>query len=335
MPITQTNTASNESDTGVTSLAVTKPVSNMNDGDLMVAVASVGAAQTFSSGGPSGWTLIGSSVTTTGVTTSAWYKIAASEPSTWTWNFSGSTAATIAISMYRGANQGAPINVNAEAHGSGTTQTQTSPSVTTTLDGCWVIYTRTTRDDTNSKPNVASTVTSPAIERVDEQFSASAGVSHGVVIADSNGSVSAGSQTGAQIAVGTTTPTDSILRTIAINSADVLAPAALASAAATANDATIQIGIFAPAGVATATAVVNQTSVNPAGVATVTASALDAVVSIKVSAESPGASASASGAGAYFAAPPGRTVMVGAEIRAYRPDSESRTFQVTIGGVDA
>ncbi len=121
-----------------TSLACNVPAGTANN-DVMVAVISrPSSSATVST--PSGWTVVpGFPVqNTNGTTMAGFYRVAASEPASYTW--SGSAGKwCIATMSYRGASTSTPINTSSAAVDTTSRAAHTSPSITTTVASCWLI----------------------------------------------------------------------------------------------------------------------------------------------------------------------------------------------------
>jgi hypothetical protein len=120
---------------GPSSLAVGAPA-GIAAGQVLIAFVEVSANRTITT--PSDWSLIRSDVTATttidGARMSSYYRVvAASEPSSYTWTFSGSTDAAIVIGAFSGVNTTTPVQANAGTTSDSTTDTTVSaPTVTPT-----------------------------------------------------------------------------------------------------------------------------------------------------------------------------------------------------------
>lgn len=117
------------------SLAVTKPA-GVVDGDVMVAFVTISADQSIAAA-PSGWTLLDSRSTgsaTGDCLTAVWYRVAASEGSSYVWDFSGGADAAAAIVAYSSVSTSAPIQVSGYRLMSSSSVTHTAPSVSTSSD---------------------------------------------------------------------------------------------------------------------------------------------------------------------------------------------------------
>lgn len=101
--------------TGSTSIVGTKPTGTV-DGDLLV--ASIGIYGDLDiSAAASGWTLATSDTTSsTGEPTGyMYYKVASSEPSTWTWTLASSVRATITVIRIDGQASSSPLDISGAA----------------------------------------------------------------------------------------------------------------------------------------------------------------------------------------------------------------------------
>lgn len=96
--------------TPATSFVIGKPAGTI-DGDLMIAsVGIISSVQTITP--PAGWTDCGAGLVlspTGNVRQQMWYKIAASEPSNWTWTITGAVSAIGVATSYSGVNKANPI----------------------------------------------------------------------------------------------------------------------------------------------------------------------------------------------------------------------------------
>jgi hypothetical protein len=93
--------------TAGTSVVVARPAGVVN-GDLLLAfVAQAGTATVTA---PTGWTLFGSQTTGGAVSLAVYWKVASSEPSSWTWTLGSSLRNWASVSAYTGVDPAAPIN---------------------------------------------------------------------------------------------------------------------------------------------------------------------------------------------------------------------------------
>jgi len=115
-------------------LTISKPAGLAN-GDVML--ASITVASTASATAPTGWTLIGTSLTSGSMRQTIYWRVAAaSEPASYTWNFTGNQNAVGGIVAYSGAATTGPI-ISGQANSSSTSIT--APTVTTTADNSLVV----------------------------------------------------------------------------------------------------------------------------------------------------------------------------------------------------
>lgn len=131
----------NASGSGVT---VTKPTGTV-DGDLIIVVA-------YLESDTNTWASVGSGFTTSAALTQdntgafqlqVWWKIAASEPASWTWTpTTGSVWRTVVCASYSGGSgSGERVDVAGGAQGDGVLiNSQTAPSVTTTVADDLLIF---------------------------------------------------------------------------------------------------------------------------------------------------------------------------------------------------
>ena len=126
-----------------TSIAISKP-SGTTIGDLLIAaVATDGdSSSSLSAPGGGGWTLINRDDYDYDVTLGVWWKIAgASEPSSYTFTWSGSQQAYGWIMRFTGYHSTSPINTSATYGGidTGYPYEAASPAVTTTVANCLIL----------------------------------------------------------------------------------------------------------------------------------------------------------------------------------------------------
>lgn len=124
-------------------LAVSNP-SGLTDGDLLVAIAYLEDDTNTWSSVPSGWNA-GPAIANTGIFKLwSYWKIASSEPASWTWTPNTSNWRTIVVAAYTGATGSGTsrVDVSSTAQGDGVTpaSNQTAPTVTTTADGDLVVF---------------------------------------------------------------------------------------------------------------------------------------------------------------------------------------------------
>ncbi|MFI1535564.1 hypothetical protein [Streptomyces anandii] len=120
------------------SLACNVPTGT-TDGDVMVAIVSRPSG-TATVSTPSGWDVLsGFPVQNSGgITLAGFYRVASSEPASYTFSFSTGKC-LIAISSYRGVDNTTPVHQSAAATDTTNRTTHTSPSITTTVANCWTI----------------------------------------------------------------------------------------------------------------------------------------------------------------------------------------------------
>lgn len=151
--------------TTVSSIAVNVPAGTV-DGDIMVAVIMAAAAShTITC---AGWTVIDSQVAA-GPSSATLYKVAASEPASYTfaWTGGSSTNASGMISSYSGGKISAPIDSHVTFHRTASTTTVTMDTFTTTVNNCLVVNVSTV--------NLLSTFTGPATYTQDAVLSNASG----------------------------------------------------------------------------------------------------------------------------------------------------------------
>lgn len=136
-PVLETS-ALTESETFNASLAANKP-SGVVEGDLMVAWVCPYQSNSISSA-PSGWNAIHSGDSGNRELFAYWKEAGGSEPSTYTWSFTGTSGGTsILIVRVSGHDSASPINQQARTIYSSGTGPMVSPSVTTDVDDCLVL----------------------------------------------------------------------------------------------------------------------------------------------------------------------------------------------------
>lgn len=333
MPITHVNTQITTGTALTGSVAVTKPT-GLAVGDVMLAFLNVNNSGLTST--PSGWTRLSQTNGTANVsyTVEVWYVVATSTQtaaSSFTWTNTDATSPMwAAITAWRGVDQNSPIHTSAVGTVTAAVNPVTTPGLTTTLP-CRIVHFRSVR---NNNAGVIATFTSGATSERFDGGNAGASVAYSGAAYDSNADSAAGSITGLSITNSGSSETDGVATTIALRVADTSASAGNAAATATANDATVQTGISVNAGNAAATATAFDATRGVEGILSPTAAALDATVSIGTRAENVTATATAADKGVNFGAPPGRTMIVGADSRVYTPAAESRTYLIAIAGND-
>ncbi|MFJ6540511.1 hypothetical protein ACIQMP_07685 [Streptomyces sp. NPDC091385] len=100
---------------------------------------------------PSGWTTIPGFPTSNanGIALYGFYRVASSEPSSYTFSFSIGKA-LIVISSYRGVDTTTPIHQSAAAADTTNRTAHASPSVTTTIADCWIVTAYSDRNNVSS-----------------------------------------------------------------------------------------------------------------------------------------------------------------------------------------
>ena len=120
-------------------LVIGKPAGTQA-GDLLIACIGFEKGSQPSITAPSGWTLIRRVNSGTNNGGACYHKIAtASEPASYSWQFTAGPKRAGGIARYSGASATAPIHVSAGAASSSQSDQHTAPSVTTTLDNARVI----------------------------------------------------------------------------------------------------------------------------------------------------------------------------------------------------
>ncbi|MGH2784277.1 MAG: Ig-like domain-containing protein [Actinomycetota bacterium] len=130
--------ASNAANATATSLTIPTPV-GLAPGDVMLAGISVRGDTTITA--PSGWALVRLEATSEFVLRQAVYvKVAASEPSSFTWTFNGNQAASGGIAAYSGVSTSNPIDVHSgRVLNYPRYATITANSVTTTVNNAMLV----------------------------------------------------------------------------------------------------------------------------------------------------------------------------------------------------
>ncbi|HYH49647.1 MAG TPA: hypothetical protein VEG38_08870 [Acidimicrobiia bacterium] len=121
-----------------TSIGVAKPAGTA-DGDLLLAFVVISADQTITDD-PEGWTLLAGQATGTATGDCrhhVYWKVAAGEPSSWTWAFSSGADSAAAVLAYSGASS---IQASGYNLMTGSTDDHTVPSVTPTTASTWAVY---------------------------------------------------------------------------------------------------------------------------------------------------------------------------------------------------
>jgi hypothetical protein len=137
MAVAFRSAAHNESGSGSSSLAISKPSGTAN-GDFLIAFIVISGDGSISAA-PSGWALVDSQSTgsATGDCRHAVYtKTASSEPSSWTWTFSGSVDNAGAVLAYTGVTS---LNTSGFTKMSSSTVSLLAESVTPTAVDCLII----------------------------------------------------------------------------------------------------------------------------------------------------------------------------------------------------
>jgi hypothetical protein len=122
-------------------LAVSKPA-GVVDGDALLAFVCISANQTITTE-PAGWTKLGEEATGTATGDcrhAAYSKIAASEPSSWTWGWSGAADCAAAVLAYTGVDSGHPVNTSTYRLMAGSTTSHVASSVTPSLNNSVAIF---------------------------------------------------------------------------------------------------------------------------------------------------------------------------------------------------
>lgn len=336
---TQFGTPNNGGSPTLSSTSVVTKPTGLAAGDVMIAVVNaniLGITAPSQGSGAGNWTMLSrvqGTVSGSPWRSEIWYAVAASadvSATSFTWNNADNQSPMWAsISAFRGVDQNNPINVFSAPAAGGTTTAVSTPSVTTTTSA-WILHIRTVR----TLSATTNTFTGGAATSRFNQGNRST-VGYWGFLTDANGETAAGSISG----VSTTSPnapSDSVVATVALQTADISVTAGVATATAAANAE--GMGLSPATATATGTAydtTVIAGTVAPAGVATATAAANDVGMSNAVrGTEVATATAAAYNPGVYYGAPPGRTVIVGAESHTYTPPAESRTYTVTIAGND-
>jgi hypothetical protein len=122
---------------GTTSLACSVPTGTADDDVMIALISRASSASTVNT--PSGWTVLPGfpAQNTNGTTLCGFYRVAASEPGSYTWSGSAQKWC-IAVSSYRGVDTSTPINDSAAAVDTTSRAAHASPSVTTTIADCWI-----------------------------------------------------------------------------------------------------------------------------------------------------------------------------------------------------
>lgn len=113
--------------TSGTGSTVTAPT-GLVDGDLIIVTQS----QQGTGAPPAGWTQLFNDTSTSAINFAAWWKVASSEPASW--SFTGSGSIGWACGYWTGVSTSSPIDASASP-----TNTNSSPTVATTVNGCAIV----------------------------------------------------------------------------------------------------------------------------------------------------------------------------------------------------
>lgn len=306
------------------SITVSKPASTTN-GDVMIAV--VGGTR---SSAPSGWTLIDSanSGTSSLGNVYCYYKVASGEPSSYTFNLSGSWLACAAILTYRGVDNVTPVDMTHEdVSAVGATSNYTTATITAGSN-TWALSFANGYEFGSSSTRTFSE--GSGTERVDFSVSNSASPDNtNLMVCDSNGTISAGSFSRTQ--TRSTAASGGVRGIILLNVANVSGSANTATAGVdvTAYNPIGQTGIAAAAPKASVTA----TAFNPASVFA-GHFAFPGVARVSVGAFQPQETKNAAiavtafNALAFMGTPSWRTFIVNAESRVKAIPTDTRTVAI-------
>lgn len=200
------------SGTNATTLACNVPPGTANN-DVMVAFtgSSIGTAFVPSAG----WTVIGTTGTAgTDVDCKAYFRVASSEPASYTFTGNAVDNQVIQIATFRGVDTAAPMNVAGQST-TVTTQNVTGPTVTSTATGL-VLYQRTVRDNVTSVESITSNGAAKNVASQAEVHITAATVNVVLGLFYNTADVASGSQVGSQLNYSQTTPIGTILRTIVL-----------------------------------------------------------------------------------------------------------------------
>jgi hypothetical protein len=168
--------------TTVSSIAVNVP-SGTVDGDIMVAVIMAAAAShTITC---TGWTVLDAQ-TSSGPSTATLYRVAAGEPASYTFSWTGGSSANVSgmISSYSGGKISNPIDTHVAWHRTASTVTVTCDPITTGVNSCLVVAVCTV--------NLSSTFSGPAGYTQNAVLSNASG---SIMMADKTFALTAGSGT--------------------------------------------------------------------------------------------------------------------------------------------
>lgn len=173
----------------VASLTITKPANTAND-DLLVAIV----AGTRSGGVPSGWTQLNatSSGSNSLGTVYTYYKIASSEGSSYTFNFSDSFLAVGTILCYRGADLTTPIDGTNVSFAAKTSTTNYDTGSATSSGTQWAVSFGCGYEFGSSSARTFSEGSGTERTEFAKTFTGSPDNTN-ITVTDSNGNVSAGS----------------------------------------------------------------------------------------------------------------------------------------------
>lgn len=236
-PITFIGSTENATNGASTSLALSVPVGTQAQ-DLMIAELSYGGGSGATITKPAGWTTTSENFVSGQGWLGVYYKLAsASEPASYTWNFSASAQAAGGISTYRCVNQDSPIHA-VGATNSGNSNSPKGKSVTTSNSGTRILW------FVASSGSVTMTPPDGYINENDISSTGSNNVSAGKGGKGKGNAGSTGDQTGA---LSTSTTWQTIM--VALNPCDqtLYPPAAPNTLTATATGTTIDLAWVNPA----------------------------------------------------------------------------------------
>lgn len=194
--IATSSTTNNLGSAGTTTV-VTKP-SGTVDGDLLVAILGNRAATKTMSSVPSGWTLITSNTGATNKGMYAYWKIASSEPSDWTWTWGASGLNAGAVLRINGNfDPITPIDVsNAAATADGVTSLVFTDTVTPTKTNELMLFPVFASRAATGLDNISAYAVTNNNPSWTELYDINAGVSNSVVFSLAYATYSVASATG-------------------------------------------------------------------------------------------------------------------------------------------
>ena len=139
MQFRSSTSVANQTGGGGTNTVVLSVPAGVVNGDILIATIAVKGGSGTSITAPGGWNLILRTDNSTNISIASYWRVASSEPGSYTWNLGATVGNLGQMEAWMQGNTSSPINVSGGGNSGSSTAVQAN-SITTTTNGCQVLF---------------------------------------------------------------------------------------------------------------------------------------------------------------------------------------------------